>query len=96
MDFSAQLCKTMDHARDALELTITEMAHDPLARMSWIKSQLRTLILKLETMFLDIDAGQTPFDFGFENSEDFTDMLNNIDKQIGDLKSLIKTVQLGR
>lgn len=67
------------------------------ARLIWMEKQLNHIISQLHAMLLDIESGLSIFDIGFESEQDFEEMMNDIEAQIGTLKGQIQTLrEVGR
>lgn len=93
MDPTHSLTKSLGAAQEALADVAGANPHDRAGeRLVWLERQLVHLILQLQSFVADLESGMSISNLGF-SSEEFDDMINDLDIEISNLRGLIRVAK---
>ena len=81
------------HWYAALEILNESSAEKENPRILHLQRLLRNVVANLQALMIDIEAGRSWSDLGFQNSSDLAEILDGFELEISSLKSMIQNAR---
>lgn len=75
------------------ELPAAKVTDYQFSRLGWLKRQLGNILARLQAMTVDLDAGLSVIDLGFDSVDDFEEYLADLTLEVGQLQTLIRALK---
>ncbi|MES2877497.1 MAG: hypothetical protein V4713_03675 [Pseudomonadota bacterium] len=70
----------------------TSQKPETLQRIEWMQRQIANLVGRLKAIADDVEAGFTLGEMGFGGDEDFAELLEDVGKQIKDMRGMLQSL----
>jgi len=89
MELGIQLQRRIEEAERSVE-DIAKILDMPNERAGWLEQQLRHILSQLVALSVDLDAGVTVLELGFNSADDLIELLNDLATEIESLRCMIR------